>query len=348
MTRERRLAALAEAVRGARESLVRSVTEELLERHPHWLERFPTTARRRCLEDTGFHVDFFVGALEAGERSAFEDYCRWTARMLAARGIGAEDLASNLDHLTEVLGRQLGDEAREGLEPLLTAGREAALETARPESQTPPGGPLAPVRKLFLQAILRGERAAASSLAAEALARSSVEDVYVEIFQEALYEVGRLWQANRLSVADEHVATATVQYVIAQVYPGVTPAGPPRGRLVITGVEGELHQLGATLVADVLEAHGWDVRFLGSNLPHAAILQAVEEHEPDVVGISTTLVSHLPATRALVGEMQARFGLHAPGVLVGGRAFRNAGALVTEMGAELLPDARSAASRLCS
>lgn len=67
----------------------------------------------------------------------------------------------------------------------------------------------------------------------------------------------------------------------------------------------ELHHVGANMVADVLEAHGWDVRYLGTNLPHRSILQAIREHQADWVGISaTTLLS--PTTRS---QMQGSLGL---------------------------------------
>ena len=71
-----------------------------------------------------------------------------------------------------------------------------------------------------------------------------------------------------------------------------------RGRPVITGVEGEFHQIGANMVADVLESGGWDVRFLVTQLPHAGILDAVEEHDADLLGISVTMVCNLPHPRS--------------------------------------------------
>ena len=46
----------------------------------------------------------------------------------------------------------------------------------------------------------------------------SLLDIYVEIFQESLYQVGRAWEMNELTVAEEHMATAITQYVIAQNY----------------------------------------------------------------------------------------------------------------------------------
>ncbi len=75
--------------------------------------------------------------------------------------------------------------------------------------------------------------------------------------------------------------------------------------MVLTGVQGEMHQVGANMVADVLEFHGWEVRFLGTNLPQAGILRVVEEQRPDVVGISATMLFNLPRVRELIESIRA-------------------------------------------
>ena len=95
-----------------------------------------------------------------------------------------------------------------------------------------------------------------------------VLDVYLGVFQESLYQVGRLWESNVITVAEEHMATAITQFVLGQTYSQLPAPGDRRGNVVLTGVAGELHQVGANMVADVLESQGFDVRFLGTNMPH--------------------------------------------------------------------------------
>ena len=99
-----------------------------------------------------------------------------------------------------------------------------------------------------------------------------VVDLYTEVLQGAMYRIGRLWEENQITVAREHMATAITQFVIAHLYPLIRLAPKPRGRIVLTGAEGEQHQVGANVVADVLEASGWDVRFLGTNTPVSGVL----------------------------------------------------------------------------
>ena len=187
-------------------------------------------------------------------------------------------------------------------------------------------------RRVFLQAILGGHRQAALNIVMAAYRKGfAVPDIYIEVFQEALYEIGRLWESNRISVAAEHRGTAITQYVIAQLYQNMEPSAERRGAMVITGIKGELHQVGANMVADMLEADGWDVRFLGANVPSEGVVAAVRDHNADVVGISTTMRFNIPQVVALVATLRRDFGKAAPRILLGGSAFRAAPALPEEL-----------------
>jgi MerR family transcriptional regulator, light-induced transcriptional regulator len=137
-------------------------------------------------------------------------------------------------------------------------------------------------------------------------------DIYIEIFQESLYEIGQLWERNQITLAQEHMATI-VQWSIAQLYPFVEPPATLRGHAIITGVQRENHQVGANLVADALEASGWAMRFLGTNLPQESILQVMEEHRAELLGIWLTMLIRVPYGRDLIGKVKERFGKDAAG-----------------------------------
>ena len=130
------------------------------------------------------------------------------------------------------------------------------------------------------------------------------------------------------------MATAITQYAMSQAYALIEPTETQRGKMIVTGVEGEMHQVGANMVADVMETQGWDVRFLGTNMPHRGILQAVEEHQCTMVGISATMVFNLPQVRSLIGDLRERFGRVNLKIIVGGAAFRSAPGLYEEIGAD--------------
>jgi len=310
-----------------RASIAASVTDEFLERHPDWLDRYPRV-RRRGQEDAGFHLEFLAGAILAGDPTAFADYARWTCRVLSARGIDPEYLVENLEQVGRAAASVL--EAPDGrLVGRFVEAGVAAVEQARSPRQDDGSAPgddaddhVRTARSLYLQAVLAGERRAAVALALETVSSGlSVPDVYLEILQPVQHEIGRMWERNEITVAKEHMATAITQYVVARLYPLLEIPDASRGNAIVTGVRGELHQLGANLVSDVLEADGWNTRFLGTQLPHDSVLEAIEEHEPRLVGISATVLSSLHAVAALVDDTRASFGPDVR-ILVGGGAFR--------------------------
>lgn len=196
----------------------------------------------------------------------------------------------------------------------------------------------------YLEAILAGRRQDALDIALGAIGRGAdVRDVYVDVLQEALYEVGRLWEANRIPVSTEHLATAITQLVLARIYERLPRPEAVRGRLVLTGVEGEHHQVGGLMVSGGLESDGWDVRFLGTNVPVPVVLAAISEHRPEVLGISCTLRQNLPKVSFLIGTVRATFQESAPRVLVGGGAFRTDPGKASEAGADAwAPDMKAA------
>ena len=327
---------LAETLRAVAPAVAAEVTDRFLDRHPDWRARFGSRAVIHGVQDAQYHIAFLAAALEAGDAAPFAAYARWTAGVLAARGMGHVFLAENLAQVRDTLTVRLDPERTAVLAPYF-ADALAALEAEPPR---PDGLPLTLTATMFLQAILSGQRAAAVQVAREALrAGTPLQSLYLDVFQPALYEVGARWEANQLTVAQEHVATAITQFVMAQIYQ------PPRqditrGTVLLTGVEGELHNIGAVMVGDLLETSGWNVRFLGTNLPATAILSAIGETSPTYVGVSITMLFNVAAARELIRAIKRDFGDRLR-VMVGGAAFRSNPDLWRQVAADAFaPDLR--------
>jgi len=324
--------ALAEEIRGQQSTVAEQVTVEFFERHPDWKLRYGQRGHLRGVEDACFHMDFLRGAVESGSGESFGEYVRWAVRMLKARHIGPEFLAENLEQIADALGRALTTANKEVALRILHDGARLAQSTVEPE---PAQQEMNLAQQVYMQSALQGNRRAALGIALELFNEGHpIQSIYTDILQRTLYEIGAQWETNRISVAEEHMATAITQFVIAQLYQRMQPAVQDCGRVVITGVQGELHQVGANMVADVLEEMGWDVRFLGTNMPHAGILRVVEEHRPQLLGISATMLFNVPQVRTLIQEVRTKFGSETPRIVVGGSAFRSAPHLFKEIGAD--------------
>ncbi len=74
---------------------------------------------------------------------------------------------------------------------------------------------------------------------------------------------------------------------------GTRNRSAPRGRKVLVAcVEGEQHDFPARLVADALDLAGYDIRFLGADVPTSSLLQVIEEEKPDLLALSITMPFH--------------------------------------------------------
>lgn len=172
----------------------------------------------------------------------------------------------------------------------------------------------------FTAAQLAGDRGRALDVAVQAIgAGASNLDVYVELIEPAQAALGRGWAQGTLTVADEHAATAITQHVVAALHDRAGMQTPLRGRLLVTGVEGENHEVGSRIIADALEADGWEVRYLGSDAPLDDVVAAVKAYRPAVVCVSVTMLVNVPAATALIERVRATDPQAR--VLVGGAAF---------------------------
>jgi len=182
--------------------------------------------------------------------------------------------------------------------------------------ETPSSSPLS---RRYLAAQLAGDRREALRLILdEGISRGVDATVlYLDVVQEAQREIGRLWQADRVTVAQEHLATSISQLVMAHLYPHLRRKPRNGKRALVACVEGELHDMGGRMGADFLETAGFDVLFLGANCPTASLVSLVAAQRPDLVGLSATMSFHLEALARAIEEIRAVTGPSFP-IVVGG------------------------------
>ncbi|WP_051693996.1 cobalamin B12-binding domain-containing protein [Desulfohalovibrio reitneri] len=194
---------------------------------------------------------------------------------------------------------------------------------AEPHGFIEPEGRLGELASGYLNRLLRGDRNGAASLVLEAVERDGVpvRDIYLGVFQPAQYEVGRLWQQNRISVAHEHFCTAAAQQIMSRLYPHIFSMERTGRTMVAACVGGELHELGMRMVADFFEMEGWDTYFLGASTPDEDVARAVAEREADLLGVSVTMSYHLHLARRLVSVVRDKPECGGVKVMVGGYPF---------------------------
>lgn len=170
-----------------------------------------------------------------------------------------------------------------------------------------------------------------------------IRDIYLHIFQASQQEIGRLWQTNQVSVAQEHYCTAATQQIISQLYPYVFAAAPGERKFVMACASAELHELGARMVADFFEMEGWDTYYLGANVPADSIISELRATGAHLLGLSVSLPDKVPLVASIVDQVRTAALHPTPQILVGGRPFNLDSGLWRKVGADgYAPDARSA------
>jgi methanogenic corrinoid protein MtbC1 len=195
-------------------------------------------------------------------------------------------------------------------------------------------GPVPALRELrdrYMRAQLTGDRREAVRIVVEdgLGGGARVIDLQAEVIQAAQQEIGRLWQQNRVTVAQEHMASAISQLSLAALFERAAPARPLGKKLVLACVEGELHDLPARMAADVLELEGFDVRYLGADVPPSDLIKMIGDERPDLIGLSVTMSFNVPALRTAIARVRATTALP---IFIGGHATMWAPGLAGELG----------------
>jgi MerR family transcriptional regulator, light-induced transcriptional regulator len=316
------------------------IAEDLVRRQfaarPALERRFGPVGRGKCVQDASDHLAYLADAMNAGDPALFTGHVDWARVMLGTRGVPTEDLMGYLELTGTVVSEWLGGAAGALATAYLGAGRTRLTSVPADLPTCLPGdAPHAELTRAYLAALLNGERHLASRMILDAVSSGvPVKEIYQHVFQPAQYEVGRLWQLNEVSVAQEHYCTAATQLIMSQLYPHVFASEKGAGTLVATCVEGDLHEIGMRMVADFFEIDGWTTFYLGANMPAEAVVDTVVQRRAQVLGISATISLHLRAVEELIAKVRARAECRDVRILVGGYPFLVAPELWRSLGAD--------------
>lgn len=194
----------------------------------------------------------------------------------------------------------------------------------------------------FLDSLLRGDRTYCSQVIRNELkSNPPVYDLYEKLIRRSLYEIGELWENNKISTATEHLASAIIEAIMNEIYPEVISTEKTDKSVVLTCVENEMHQIGIKMVNDIFELNGWRTYFLGTNTPVDSLVRFTREIQPNLLAISVSLYFHLPDLEKMIQHITDEF----PGlkIFVGGQAFRHGGVEVISSYKDViyLPDLNS-------
>jgi len=166
----------------------------------------------------------------------------------------------------------------EGKDPL----RSMPLPTERPARRTPAGQTIASLRDEWLAASLAFDERGAEGVLSQAFAMYPPERVCSDIIGAAISEIGQGWYQGEVTPQQEHFASQ----LAARRLKGLLEATPPptrRGRILAACPSGEEHTLGLLTLALLLRRAGWDVVYIGADVPLQEMEETIQAVEPDLV-----------------------------------------------------------------
>jgi methanogenic corrinoid protein MtbC1 len=159
--------------------------------------------------------------------------------------------------------------------------------------------------------------------------------VYHELLWPAMERIEKLYRADRINTAVEHMATRINRGIADQLQLSLPKAEPIGKRIVIVCADDEPEELGAQMCADQFEARGWEVFFVGGGVPNDEILTLIGQLTPNMLLIFGTQPQGVPGVRQLA-DMIREIGVNPTmNIMVSGGVFNRADGLWKEVNADL-------------
>ncbi len=170
----------------------------------------------------------------------------------------------------------------------------------------------------YVNALLEGDKEKCSSIVNTVLAEEpDIKDVYVNLFQKAMYKLGNSWEKNLITTADEHLATRITEGLIEKTFALYKDSVSNGKTALISCIDKEYHELGAKMVSHIFELNGWKTYFLGASTPTKEIVHFVEKYEPDAAGLSFNFYMNIHRFYSVIDAVKKS----SPGlkVIIGGQ-----------------------------
>ncbi|HIP79939.1 MAG TPA: cobalamin-binding protein [Kiloniellaceae bacterium] len=149
--------------------------------------------------------------------------------------------------------------------------------------------------------------------------------VLTEALVEGMRIVGIDFRDGILFVPEVLLAANAMKGGMTILRPLLAETGAPKlGTMVIGTVKGDIHDIGKNLVSMMMEGAGFDVIDLGINNPVENYLEALEEHKPDILGMSALLTTTMPYMKVVIDTMKEKGIRDDYVVLVGGAPLNEA------------------------
>ncbi|MBM7840398.1 methanogenic corrinoid protein MtbC1 [Alkalihalobacillus xiaoxiensis] len=175
-------------------------------------------------------------------------------------------------------------------------------------------------QSIFVEALLAGDEDAAWDCVCR-LSEAGFNSIslYENVFTKAMTQIGFLWEQNKVTIAEEHLATSTCNFVLTRYHHYMRKWSKPKNgkTMMLLCLDQEQHDLGVKMCACLLEEHGWTTRLLGASVPLEQAELMGEKWQPDAIALSVSIPYHARGLDLYVNTLEKL--PHKPTLLIGGR-----------------------------
>lgn len=276
-------------------------------------------SRDLCEGDIKYILEYLSQALNLESPQLFEDFTAWLIDLLVYRNIPMHPILKRYQILQEGIKTVL-PEISSGVAPCF----EEALKHGSfvPKStETPILPPEDDLLGKYIRFVIGGNRKARELVFKELKKGLTIFHVYMKIFEPAQHLIGRLWQINVISAAQEHYATVVIETIMSELYLKIFISEKNGLKMASFCIGTELHELGIRMVTDFFEMEGWDTSFFGAHLTIPDMLKTLHEESFDLVAISTTMIAHLKSLQMFIQKIREQDFSKSMKIIVGGYPF---------------------------
>ena len=177
----------------------------------------------------------------------------------------------------------------------------------------------ATLKKKVFEALKDGEIEKIVDVAGKYKQQASLAEFYDDILRPVLYDVGHLWQENKLDIGMEHVCSNTANKTIHKITDSIKP-NDKMENIIICTPDGELHNIACNIIESLLIERGFQVNNVSPSIPTDSMISYINETKPLMILISVTLKDSIGSAVRLIKKISSAFSIP---ILVGGLAINH-------------------------
>jgi dimethylamine corrinoid protein len=155
--------------------------------------------------------------------------------------------------------------------------------------------------------------------AQEALDQGIDAEEIISVLSEGMDVVGERYQTGEYFVTSLIIAGETMKEALEVLEPHLSgKGGAKRGKIVMATVSGDIHDIGKNIFTTLMDTAGFEVIDLGVDVSAEAIVAAIKEHSPEILGLSALLTTNLEQFPLIVGMLEKEGLRSGVKIVVGG------------------------------